>query len=165
MTICSYSIKQLTEVTDTLSYVCNLLKTDFHAHTRNIGDMVYWCVQYSIKVIKVTQAAFIVACFLATSYLDKSVKHHTTCMYVCRGNNGTSYCHLAVFNFYTAFAYNFLTTQHIYINIYIYICIYIYISRRAVVSGEAKKKQHAHVSSGQCDHYSELFARMDGLIY
>ena len=36
-------------------------------------------------------------------------------------------------------------------------------SRRAVVSREAKKKQHAYASSGQCDHYSELFARMDGL--
>ena len=41
--------------------------------------------------------------------------------------------------------------------------IYIYISRRAVVSREAKKKQHAYASSGQCDHYSELFTRMDGL--
>ena len=40
---------------------------------------------------------------------------------------------------------------------------FILTSRRAVVSREAKKKQHAHASSGQCDHYSELFARMDGL--
>ena len=47
--------------------------------------------------------------------------------------------------------------------IYIYIYIYIYISRRAVVSREAKKKQHAYAPSGQCDHYSELFTRMDGL--
>ena len=35
-------------------------------------------------------------------------------------------------------------------------------SRRAVVSREAKKKQHAYASSGQCDHYSELFTRMVG---
>ena len=34
-------------------------------------------------------------------------------------------------------------------------------SRRAVVSREAKKKQHAHASSGQCDHYSELDYRQD----
>ena len=31
------------------------------------------------------------------------------------------------------------------------------------MSREAKKKQHAYASSGQCDHYSELFTRMDGL--
>ena len=42
-------------------------------------------------------------------------------------------------------------------------CKFSDLSRRAVVSREAKKKQHAHASSGQCDHYSELFARMDGL--
>ena len=29
-------------------------------------------------------------------------------------------------------------------------------SRLTVVSREAKKKQHAHASSGLCDHYSEL---------
>ena len=45
----------------------------------------------------------------------------------------------------------------------IYTRIVRYISRRAVVSREAKKKQHAYASSGQCDHYSELFTRMDGL--
>ena len=33
-------------------------------------------------------------------------------------------------------------------------------SRRAVVSREAKKKQHACASSGLRDHYSELFTRM-----
>ena len=59
-----------------------MLKTDFHAHTRNIGDMVYWCVQYSIQMIKVTQSAFIVAYFLASSYLDKSINYYTTYMYV-----------------------------------------------------------------------------------
>ena len=37
------------------------------------------------------------------------------------------------------------------------------ISRLAVVSREAKKKQQARAYSGQCDHYSELFTRMDGL--
>ena len=36
-------------------------------------------------------------------------------------------------------------------------------SRRAVVSHEAKKKQHAYASSGQCDHCSELFTGMDSL--
>ena len=36
-------------------------------------------------------------------------------------------------------------------------------SRRAVVSHEAKKKQHAYASSGQCDLYSELLTRMVGL--
>ena len=41
--------------------------------------------------------------------------------------------------------------------------ILIIISRRAVVSRKAKKKQHAYASSGQCDHHSELFTRMDGL--
>ena len=34
------------------------------------------------------------------------------------------------------------------------------ISRLTVVSREAKKKQHACVSSGPRDHYSELFTRM-----
>ena len=29
-----------------------------------------------------------------------------------------------------------------------------------IVSCEAKKKQHARVSSGQRDHYSELFTQM-----
>ena len=33
-------------------------------------------------------------------------------------------------------------------------------SRQVVVSCEAKKKQHVHVSSGLCDHYSELFTWM-----
>ena len=32
-----------------------------------------------------------------------------------------------------------------------------------VVSREAKKKQHAHASSGLRDHYSELFTRMAAL--
>ena len=32
-----------------------------------------------------------------------------------------------------------------------------------VVSREAKKKQHAHVSSSLRDHYSELFIRMAAL--
>ena len=36
-------------------------------------------------------------------------------------------------------------------------------SRRAEVSREAKKKQHAHASSGQCDHHSEPSTQMDGL--
>ena len=31
------------------------------------------------------------------------------------------------------------------------------------MSREAKKKQHAHASLGQCDHYSESFTRMVGL--
>ena len=38
-----------------------------------------------------------------------------------------------------------------------------YISRLTVVSREAKKKQHACVSSGPCDHYCELFTRMAAL--
>ena len=37
------------------------------------------------------------------------------------------------------------------------------ISRLTVVSREAKKKQHTCASSGQCDHYSELFTRMAAL--
>ena len=36
-------------------------------------------------------------------------------------------------------------------------------SRLAVVSREAKKKQHARASSGLRDHYSELFTRMAAL--
>ena len=36
-------------------------------------------------------------------------------------------------------------------------------SRLMVVSREAKKKQHAHTSSGLCDHYSELFTWMAAL--
>ena len=36
-------------------------------------------------------------------------------------------------------------------------------SRQAVVSHAAKKKQHAHTSSGLCDHYSELFTWMAAL--
>ena len=36
-------------------------------------------------------------------------------------------------------------------------------SRLTVVSREAKKKQHAHASSGLRDHYSELFTRMAAL--
>ena len=36
-------------------------------------------------------------------------------------------------------------------------------SRPAVVSCEAKKKQHACASSGLRDHYSELFTRMEAL--
>ena len=36
-------------------------------------------------------------------------------------------------------------------------------SRLTVVSHEAKKKQHAHTSSGLCDHYSELFTWMAAL--
>ena len=36
-------------------------------------------------------------------------------------------------------------------------------SRQAAVSHEAKKKQHAHMSSGQCNHYSELFTQMAAL--
>ena len=36
-------------------------------------------------------------------------------------------------------------------------------SRLTVVSCKAKKKQHAHVSSGPRDHYSELFTRMAAL--
>ena len=35
--------------------------------------------------------------------------------------------------------------------------------RFTVVSGEAKKKQHAHPSSGLGDHYSELFTWMAAL--
>ena len=42
----------------------------------------------------------------------------------------------------------------------IYPCIQ---SRRAVVSREAKKKQHACASSGLRDRYSELFTRMEAL--
>ena len=38
-----------------------------------------------------------------------------------------------------------------------------HISRLTVVSREAKKKQHARTSSGQRDHYSELFTRMAAL--
>ena len=30
---------------------------------------------------------------------------------------------------------------------------------------EAKKKQHAHTYLGLCNHYSELFTRMIGLIF
>ena len=37
-----------------------------------------------------------------------------------------------------------------------------YVSRLTVVSREAKK-QHARVSSGPRDHYSELFTRMAAL--
>ena len=37
------------------------------------------------------------------------------------------------------------------------------LSRLTVVSREAKKKQHAHASSGLRDHYSELFTRMAAL--
>ena len=36
-------------------------------------------------------------------------------------------------------------------------------SRRAVVSRKAKKKQHACALLGLCDHYSELFIRMEAL--
>ena len=36
-------------------------------------------------------------------------------------------------------------------------------SRRAVVSGEAKKKQHACAYSGMRYHYCELFTQMIGL--
>ena len=62
-----------------------------------------------------------------------------------------------------------LWTMHIYSNpvtcthIHIYIYTYIHISRWVVVSCEAKKKQHAWASSGQCNHYSELFTWMVGL--
>ena len=31
------------------------------------------------------------------------------------------------------------------------------------MSREAKKKQHVYASSGQCNHYNELFTRMVGL--
>ena len=41
--------------------------------------------------------------------------------------------------------------------------IHIPISRRAVVSHEAKKKQHACALSGLRDHYSELFIQMAGV--
>ena len=41
--------------------------------------------------------------------------------------------------------------------------LYIYISRLTVVSHEAKKKQHACVSSGPHDHYSGLFTRIAAL--
>ena len=37
------------------------------------------------------------------------------------------------------------------------------LSRLTVVSREAKKKQHAHASSGLRNHYSELFTRMAAL--
>ena len=37
------------------------------------------------------------------------------------------------------------------------------ISRFTVVSREAKKKQHAHASTGLPDHYSELFTWMAAL--
>ena len=43
------------------------------------------------------------------------------------------------------------------------ICIVLLQSRLTVVSREAKKKQHACVSSGPRDHYSELFTRMAAL--
>ena len=36
-------------------------------------------------------------------------------------------------------------------------------SRQAEVSREAKKKQHACALLGLCDHYSELFTRMEAL--
>ena len=39
------------------------------------------------------------------------------------------------------------------------------ISRRAVVSCKAKKKQDVRSFSGLCDHYSELFTWMTGLIF
>ena len=35
--------------------------------------------------------------------------------------------------------------------------------RLMVVSRKVKNKQHVHVSSGLCDHYSELFTRMAAL--
>ena len=38
-----------------------------------------------------------------------------------------------------------------------------YASRLTVVSREAKKKQHACMSSGLRDHYSELFIQMAAL--
>ena len=37
------------------------------------------------------------------------------------------------------------------------------LSRLTVVSREAKKKQHAHVSSGLRNHYNELFTQMAAL--
>ena len=37
------------------------------------------------------------------------------------------------------------------------------LSRLMVVSCEAKKKQHAHASFGQHNHYSKLFTRMAAL--
>ena len=36
-------------------------------------------------------------------------------------------------------------------------------SRKVVVSHDPKKKQHACVCSGLCDHYTELFTRVIGL--
>ena len=45
----------------------------------------------------------------------------------------------------------------------IYILVSVCISRRAVVSREARKKQHAHSSSGLRDYYSEIFTWMAGL--
>ena len=41
--------------------------------------------------------------------------------------------------------------------------VLVYISRLTVVSREAKKKQHARVSTGLRDHYSELFTPMAAL--
>ena len=40
---------------------------------------------------------------------------------------------------------------------------YIEVLRQAVVSHEAKKKQHACALLGLCDHYSKLFTRMAAL--
>ena len=39
----------------------------------------------------------------------------------------------------------------------------LFISRLKLVSGKAKKKQHAHLSSGLYDQYSELFTLMAAL--
>ena len=41
--------------------------------------------------------------------------------------------------------------------------VWLCLSRLRVVSHEAQKKQHACVSSGLRDHYSELFTRMAAL--
>ena len=43
--------------------------------------------------------------------------------------------------------------------------MYTFISRQAVVNREAKKKQHACEYSDLCNHYSELFTWIAGLIF
>ena len=61
------------------------------------------------------------------------------------------------------YVYTSYTVQNSGMNQHCMHIVVILKSRRAVVSRKAKKKQHVYASSGQCDHYSELFTRMDGL--
>ena len=50
-----------------------------------------------------------------------------------------------------------------YIELSVYFNVRRIASRQAVVSCEAKKKQHAYTSSGLHNHYSELSTQMAGL--